>query len=196
MALGLLWLALQMVIRGTGRAEWQAKSERGWEEFSHLLEEEVRRANHLVTTEPGGRRLHDPRFSAIWIGEQGTSLKIRVFVPDQEVVDPKSMDVNSLKQDRITFALREGRLVYLRRGDIEGEETRVLISDVGQVQFSPATAYEDRGPLGGLLKIRVILSRKGASSQLNRELTVASEIPVLDQESPPEGIEFIPAVDP
>lgn len=191
MSVGLLWAALSLVLRGTGRAEWTARAERGLEAFSRVLEDELRRANHLVTTSPGGR-LHDPGFSAVWILEEGKGLSFRVFQPDQSIADPARLDIEGLLQDRISFLEREGRLVYMRRGDLEEEETRVLLEDLAQVNFSPGSPYEDRGLLGGLLKVRVLLRQPRGAARMEREMTLPVGVPVVVAGAAPEGVELLP----
>lgn len=191
MAVGLLWAALSLVLRGTGRAEWMARAERGLEAFTHVLEDELRRANHLVTASPDGQ-LHDPRFSAVWITEDGRGLRFRVFEPDQAVADPARVDLEALRQDRVAFLAREGRLVYLRRGDLEEEDTRALLRDLAEVNFSPGSPYEDRGLLGGLLKVQVVLRQERGAARMERELMLPVGVPVVVAGEEPEGVALLP----
>lgn len=191
MAVGLLWAALSLVLRGAGRAEWTARAERGLEAFTRVLEDELRRANHLVTTSPGGQ-LHDPRFSAVWILEGGQDLRFRIFEPDQPVADPTTLQLEGLRQDQVAFLDREGRLVYTRRGDLEEEDTRVLLEDLAEVNFSPGSPYEDRGLLGGLLKVRVVLRQRRGQAHMEREMTLPVGVPVVVVGEVPEGVELLP----
>jgi hypothetical protein len=191
MAVGLLWAALSLVLRGTGRAEWTARAERGLEAFARVLEDELRRANHLVTTSPGGA-LHAPRFSAVWVLEDGGVLRFRVFEPDQAVADPARLPLEELLQDRIAFLAREGRLVYMRRGDLEEEDTRVLLEDLAEVNFSPGSPYEDRGLLGGLLRVRVVLRQSRGEARMEREMTLPVGVPVVIVGETPQGVELLP----
>lgn len=192
LVLGLLWAALDLVLRGTGKAEWLGAAERRFESFSHVLGEELRRANHLITAEPGGRRVHDPRFSAVWIGEGGQTLAFRIFRSDQEVADPADLDVEQLVQERVFFLFREGRVVYRRTGGQEPEETRVLLEDVAELHFTAQGSYQTQGPLGGLLAVRVRLRRPGTETGLVRELSCRASVPVLVEGAAPAEDDFLP----
>jgi hypothetical protein len=119
-------------------------------------------------------------------------VSFRVFQSDQEVKDPSSQDVEALAQDRIYFLLREGQLVYLRRGNLDPEETRVLLENVHEANFSAGSSYKNTGALGGLLRVTLRMLQPGGATQLVREIGIPVGIPVLEVGAVVEGEFFLP----
>lgn len=190
--LGLLWAGLRLVLRGAGAAEWRAQAERDFEAFSHVLREELRRANHLIATAPGTDRIHDPRYAALWIDPGGEGIAFRVFQADQEVEDPLQVDPEELIQDRVWFRLQGSGLVYRREGQLEPDQQRLMLEDLAGVNFSAGSSYRDMGPLGGILEVEVRMQRPRYPTQLVRELSVRVGVPVLVVDVVPEGVDFLP----
>lgn len=182
-----LWQALRLVSLGAGKAEWAAAHERELEGFRHVLGEELRRANHLITMDAARVAVHDPRFSAVWVLEEGRGVGFRVFESDQPVADPAALALEELRQDRVFFLLRGREVVYIRRGQLEPDEVRVLLRDVTSLTFRPGTPRERAGLLTGSLAVEIHLLDPAGASRLTREWSLPTSVPVLQQGAELEG---------
>lgn len=192
---GFLWSAIGAAVRGAGRAEELMVAERRVESFQHILREELRRANHLITTDPSGRRLHDPRFSAVWILEEGAGVGARVFEADQRVPDPLRAEIEALRQDRVFFLLRGRELVMVRSGELSEPEVKVLLEEVRSLRFASGSPEGADDALDGLLTVTLELGPEDGKATVEREFAVPLGVPVLRVDSPPPG-SWVPAPTP